>query len=174
VRRTPLRARTASGIGRRIRRLKNRLSEAVGDENGHPVRLKPATFKQRVKLKKVGRRGIRLEVERKKWRERIYAIHGERCLYPGCKSAGPFEVMHAYSKGAHPEWHVADWNGFPGCVWHHRLARENFEFTPYLKRALQWCADEMRAAAENRRPQPTWEELQAIIAECIRKHREEG
>lgn len=120
------------------------------------------------KLAQAGRRGIRYERERRVWRKAIFALHGERCIYPGCNSTGPFEIAHAYGKGAHPELHVAIHNGFPCCVGHHRVGTKGtFQFDPVLTKALQECADEMRAAVEGRRPQPSFAELQDIIARRV-------
>jgi hypothetical protein len=119
--------------------------------------------KARAKLKRVGERGKRLESERAKWRQQIYAIHGYRCIYPGCHVTEGLEIMHGFGKGAHADWHVEVWNGFPGCISHHRTGVRNFETTPKLRKALQLCADEMRAAHDGRRPQPSWNELQGII-----------
>jgi hypothetical protein len=119
--------------------------------------------KARAKLKRVGERGKRLESERAKWRQQIYAIHGYRCIYPGCYVTEGLEIMHGYGKGSHPELHTAIFNGFPGCIQHHRTAVRNFETTPKLRKALQLCADEMRAAHDGRRPQPSRDELQGII-----------
>lgn len=116
-------------------------------------------------LRYQGRRGRRLQQQRNPWREAIFAIHGRRCLYPGCHSTGPYDAMHAYGKQAHPEWHAEVWNGFPACRNHHTGGTKGtFEFDPVLRQALQMCADEMRAALDERRPQPSFEELQDIIA----------
>lgn len=167
-RKTSLQARTRLGVGKGTKAVRNTLQRGVGADYGQPKRLHPATFRDRVRLKKVGRRGRKLQTQRDPWRKRIFAIHGERCIYLGCNSMGPFDIAHAYGKGAYPEYHVMDWNGFPSCRRHHTGKDDDcFEFTPHLKAALTACADEMRASMEGRRPQPTWEELQDIIVRAI-------
>lgn len=169
-RKTALQARTRLGVGKGTRQVRKALRRDVGIDSGAPKRFRATTFKDRVRLKKMGRRGRRLKAARDPWKRRIFAIHGERCIYPGCTATTGLDVMHAYSKGAHPEWHVADFNGFIGCRLHHTGAgNDSFEFGPHLKQALMACADEMHAAADGRRPQPSWEELQSIILTAIQR-----
>jgi hypothetical protein len=140
------------------------LTRHCGAKEGHPRTYTPATFAHKTRLRKVGRRGVKLSIAHRKWRQLLLDMWGERCIWPfGDPCGGHLEAMHAFGKGAHPEWRVEPWNGFVGCGRHHRTARENFTSTPWLTRALQTCADEVRSAHENKRPSPTWEELQDII-----------
>lgn len=101
------------------------------------------------------------------WRRLIVDLWGKRCLWPHGYCQGDIEIMHAYSRGAHPEWRYEPWNGFPGCVFHHRLARSSFEFHPAGRRALKACADLVREAHEGNRPMPTWEELQRLVSRIM-------
>lgn len=125
-------------------------------------------------MKPRGKRGQQLEADRREWRKRILALWGKECLFPYGGCAGHIEIAHAYTKGAHPADHVADWNGFPICAWHHRLGYRNFEFHPPLKRALQRCADEVRAALEGRQEMPIRDELRHIIGSAIRRDDVDG
>lgn len=120
-------------------------------------------------IRQRGRRGNQLEAERREWRQHIKNLWGPSCVYPlgGCQ--GPIEIAHAYGKGAHAEWHVEPWNGFPACVYHHRMAPANFEFTPHLKRALQRCADAVRDGMEGRAEMPTRRDLQHLLMEAIKE-----
>lgn len=179
-----LQAYKGLGVGNGTPKVRKPIRRAVGNDNAAPKQYRPAGLKSQLTLKRVGKRGRRLKSARDPWRQRIFAIHGERCIYPGCNSTGPFDVAHAYGKGAYPEYHVMDWNGFPTCRRHHTGKDDDcFEFTPHLKRALKECADEMRASMREvtpgqppPRPQPTWAELQDIIVRAIneeqrRRHR---
>lgn len=174
---TSLQARHRWGVGKGTPKVRQGLKRANTKGKLGAKWLRPATFKDRTKLRKQGRRGIRLEGLRSKAREHMYRLWGRRCIYPGCQSTGPFEAMHAYGKGAHAELDAgakgmtpdqAALNLFPGCPPHHRGSDDNsFEFTPHLRKALQSCADEMLASAEGKRPQPSWDELQGIIVRAI-------
>lgn len=85
--------------------------------------------------------------------------------------SGPMEGMHAYSVGAHPEKNLSanPCNIFPGCVNHHRTGKKSFQFYAPWTKALQAAADLVLAAEANRRPLPSWEELQGEIARVIAK-----
>lgn len=117
-------------------------------------------------MRQQGRRGARLEKERKAWRQAVTERWGTGCIWPVGDCYGPIEIAHGFGKGAHPELHTESWNGFPLCVWHHRLAPRNFEFTPILKNALQAAAEFVRDNPDANLEDVQWVIIQEVNAKC--------